>query len=395
MEDGLDMRILHVIRTVNYTGGGPIEGLTRISEVVINRGHTVDVVCLDNPNDEWVSSFPRKVYALNGHKGNYGYSPELIPWLEKNVDNYDVVLVNGLWQYHGRAIWSVLHKKEIPYAVFTHGMLDPWFKKTYPFKHLKKWIYWLLAEYRVLRDASAVFFTSEEERIQARKSFWLYRVREKVIGYGTSIPKSNSIELIEKFYEAYPKLRQKKILLFLGRIHEKKGCDLLIEAFSQVFGSNPEYHLVMAGPDQTGWQVTLNKRAIELGLQDQISWLGMIKGDMKLAAYYAADAFVLPSHQENFGIAVAEALACGTPVLISNKVNIWREIEEDRAGLVNDDTLQGCISLLSQWSELSQMDKNSMRVAAKNTFLNHFEISKATDDLLAFCQSLIESKKKS
>jgi glycosyltransferase involved in cell wall biosynthesis len=271
-------------------------------------------------------------------------------------------------------------------------MLDPWFKHTYPLKHLKKWLYWPWAEYRVLRDAQAVFFTCEEERILARQSFWLYQCREIVVGLGITAPSGNPDFQRENFLQANPVLREKRILLFLSRIHEKKGCDLLIKAFSRVSTSDPLLHLVMAGPDQTGWKHQLVEQSNRLGIGNRISWPGMLSGDMKWGAYYAAEAFVLPSHQENFGIVVAEALACGVPVLISNKVNIWREIQADGAGLVDHDSVDGATRLLQNWLALPDIEKQRMRQAAARCFAHNYEAHMAASHLLkALLQSVAES----
>jgi len=190
------------------------------------------------------------------------------------------------------------------------------------------------AEYRVLRDARAVLFTCEEECRLARDSFWLYRCNEVVVNYGTSRPKGDPDAQRREFFLHYPELQGKKLVLFMGRVHPKKGCDLLIEAFAKVLGPRPEWHLVIAGPDQVGWQKNLNDRAVHLGMVSRVTWAGMVNGAMKWGMLRAAEVFLLPSHQENFGIAVAEALAAGAPALISNKVNIWREILADGAGMV-------------------------------------------------------------
>src|SRR5213076_1488953 len=114
------------------------------------------------------------------------------------------------------------------------GMLDPWFKRTYPLKHLKKWIYWPWADYRVLRDARAVLFTTEEERLLARQSFWLYRCREAVVDYGTAGPTGDAARQRESFRSAFPMLRDTRNLLFLSRLHPKQGCDTLLAAFARV-----------------------------------------------------------------------------------------------------------------------------------------------------------------
>lgn len=125
--------------------------------------------------------------------------------------------------------------------------------------------------------------------------------------------------------------------MYLSRIHQKKGCDLLLEAFAKVASTDPDLHPVMAGPDQTGWVLKLKAHAARLGIADRVAWLGMLQGDDKWGAFYSAEAFCLPLHQEYFGVVVAEAMVCGKPVLISNKVNIWREIEVDGADIVQSD----------------------------------------------------------
>jgi glycosyltransferase involved in cell wall biosynthesis len=260
-------------------------------------------------------------------------------------------------------------------------MLDPWFKRTYPLKHLKKWLYWPWAEYRVLRDAAAVLFTSEEERRLARESFWLYRCNERVVAYGTATPPTPE-NAREKFFNAFPQLRGERFLLFLGRLHEKKGCDLLLEAFVQSRDSfATPLHLVMAGPSFDE-EYLRRLRQIAAAADSSIIFPGMLSGDLKWGALSAAEAFILPSHQENFGIAVAEALGCGTPVLISNKINIWREIEADGAGYVENDDLPGAMNLLQRWLATPETARAAMRENARKCFANHFEIERATDALL-------------
>ena len=380
------MKILRVIASMNPEGGGPSEGVRRIDTVLSKLGHVTDVVTLDSPTHQFSDGYPGVITGVGPGTGRYCYTPALIPWLKNNAKKYDFVIVNGLWQYHGYAVWRVLAKSNIPYFVFTHGMLDPWFKYTYPFKHLKKWLYWPWAEYRVLRDARAVIFTCEDEKLLARESFWLYKVNEAVTAYGTSSPPSNGAELAEKFLLANPELRGKRIALFLSRIQEKKGCDLLIKAFAQVALKEPLLQLVVAGPDQTGWMGELKSLASQLGIADRICWTGMLQGDAKWGAFYSSEVFCLPSHQENFGIVVAESLACGKPVLISNKVNIWREIEGDLAGFVGDDTVEATVTNFENWLALSPADYLAMSQRASRCFSQRFHIQRAAERLLEIIQ---------
>jgi glycosyltransferase involved in cell wall biosynthesis len=381
------VRILHIISSINPDGGGPIEGVKQLGAILTAAGHRVELTSLDPPDAPYVKSCPLPVHPLGPATLQYAFCPRLIPWLRANRNRYDAVVVNGIWQYHSFGAWSALRNSDTPYVLFTHGMLDPWFKKEYPLKHLKKWMYWPWAEYRVLRDAKAVLFTCAEERRLARDSFWLYRCNEMVVNYGTSRPPGDPDAQREEFFSRYPELQGKKLALFMGRIHRKKGCDLVIESFAKVLGSCPEWHLVIAGPDQEGWQKSLNDRATQLGLAPKLTWTGMVHGEMKWGALRSAEVFLLPSHQENFGIAVAEALAAGVPALISNKVNIWREILDDGAGMVSEDALEGTCALMRSYLEMSEQKKSAMRQAAENCFDRRFEIRRAAESLHAILTS--------
>lgn len=371
------MNILHIMNTVNPAAGGPIEVVKQLWTTPVSERHHVEIASLDSPGAAHVNQCPLLVHPLGPATLGYSFSSRLIPWLRANRSRFDAAIVNGIWQFHSFGAWRALHASSTPYVLFTHGMLDPWFKKQYPLKHFKKWMYWPWAEYRVLRDARAVLFTSEEERVLARSSFWLYRCNEVVVNYGTAKPNGNPELDQREFFSRYPQLRNKRLALSMGRIHPKKGCDLLIEAFAKVLGPHPQWHLVIAGPDQVGWQKELTHRAEQLGVASRITWTGMIAGSLKWGAFRAAEVFVLPSHQENFGVVVAEALAVGLPPLISNKVNIWREIEADGAGMVGEDTLRGTCNLLEAYSEKSNDEVQAMRERARKCFEKRFEIDQA------------------
>ncbi len=377
------MNILHVICSVNPAGGGPIEGIKQLGAILTGAGHRVEVASLDPPDAPYLKECPLPVHPLGPATMHYAFSSRFIPWLRANRSQYDAVIVNGIWQYHSFGTWCALRNSDTPYVLFTHGMLDPWFKKEYPLKHLKKWMYWPWGEYRVLRDARAVLFTCEEECRLARDSFWLYRCNEVVVNYGTSRPKGDLDAHRQEFLGRYPELQGKKLVLFMGRIHPKKGCDLAIEAFAKVLGAHPEWRLVIAGPDQVGWKKSLENRAAQLGMASRVTWTGMVNGSMKWGALGAAEVFILPSHQENFGIVVAETLAAGVPALISNKVNIWREIVADGAGMVSEDNLEGTCALLQSYLEMPAEKKSAMRQAAGHCFDKRFEIKRAAHSLHA------------
>lgn len=381
------MRLLHLISSVDPAGGGVIEGAIQLHRALAAQGHAGEFASTDDPGSACVLGFTAApLHALGPSRGRFGHTPRLQPWLRANAHRYDAVIVNGLWQYIGLAARQVFVGSATPYFVFPHGMLDPWFKRRYPLKHLKKWLYWLGVEYRVLRDARGVLFTCEEELLLARQSFWLYRCNEAIVSFGTAPPDDDPVASAKAFLDAFPHLRGKRVVLYLGRIHAKKGCDLLIEAFAKACAREPDLHLVMAGPDQTRWQPALQALAQHLGVAKRISWPGMLTGDLKWGAFRTASAFCLPSHQENFGIAVVEALACNCPVLISDKVNIWREIQAAQAGLVAPDTSEGTVDLLQRWLALSESAAQQMRESARRCFDHQFRMDQVAHALVRVVQ---------
>ena len=312
----------------------------------------------------------------------YGYTRHLTRWLSSHAKDYDVIIVNGLWNYASYGSWRVLHKSTVPYFVFTHGMLDPWFNKAYPIKTFFKRLFWKLFEHKVLRDARGVMFTCEEERQLAGQSFSPYVAREIVVGYGTRDVEGDPEAQRAAFAAKVPEVQGRKFILFLSRIHPKKGVDLLIQAFARHAATFPEINLVIAGPDQTGWKRDIQQLAEKLGVSNRIFWPGMLSGDAKWGAFRAAEFFVLPSHQENFGIVVAEAMALSKPVLISNKVNIWREIQQDGAGLVVEDEAEAIAAGLREMCALPSAERDLIGLKARNCFLERYNLEHNAMQLL-------------
>ena len=365
------------------------ETLRQLAPALLRQGHRTEIATLDEPGAPWLASYSVPVHALGPAKTSYQYAKKLPPWLAAHRAEYDCVISHGLWQHHGLAVWRAWRGVRAPRFVFTHGMLDPWFKRAHPRKHVKKWLYWPWAEYRILRSARAVFFTCEEERRLARESFWLYRCNEEVTSLGIAGPPPDAERQKAAFLDRFPALRGCRLLLFLGRIHHKKGVDLLLRAFLEAARVRPgePLRLVMAGPGDTaylaGWNEAWRAGALGQGHGDsRIVWTGMLEGDLKWGAIRAAEAFVLPSHQENFGLAVVEALSCGVPVLISDKVNIWREVVEDRAGLCAPDTPAGATRLLEEWLALDQSRREEFSHGARAAFGKRFQIDRAAEALV-------------
>jgi glycosyltransferase involved in cell wall biosynthesis len=261
-------------------------------------------------------------------------------------------------------------------------MLDPWFRRHYPLKHLKKLPYWFLIQRAVLRDAAGVLFTCEEERTLARESVPAYDVRDVVVGYGIAEPPLSPERQRAAFAARFPEVADRRYLLYLSRIHPKKGLDILLHALAESGAAKEAgLRLVIAGPSGGRWERRLRGKTKALGLSDVVTWAGPLYGDEKWGALLGADAFILPSHQENFGIAVVEAMACGTPVLITKSINIWREIAATGAGLVFDDTVAGVKGGLDDWVNLGPDDRRLLSARGKQLFWDQFEVHSAAKRL--------------
>jgi len=327
-------------------------------------------------------------------------------WLKQHIEQFDVVILHGLWLYNGystsKAIRQVRKsKKNAPrFYVMPHGMLDPYFQKASgrKIKALRNWVYWKLIESKVVSTADGLLFTCEEERRLAHKPFSPYHPKkEKVIGLGVEEPPFYTTEMQHDFLETCPELENQPYFLFLSRIHEKKGVDLLVKAYKALLNKVEKYKpqvmaevpggshfpneydkvlpkLVIAGPGlETPYgQYIQQLVASSKELKKSIIFPGMLSGNAKWGAFYGCEAFVLPSHQENFGIAVVEALACGKPVLISNQVNIWREIKEEGGGLIGKDSQSDTFTLLEKWLSLSSQEKQLLSRQARRTYENYF-----------------------
>lgn len=390
------MRLLRVIRTLNPETGGPIEGVRQTSRILQSLGHQVEVFSFDPPDNPWGESFPAPAHCAGRTPDGYGWHPPAIEALAALVPRFDATILSGLWQFPGVAVRRIFRRRPFPYLVFPHGMLDPWFNKTYPFKRLKKQMYWWLQEGALLRDAKAVLFTSEQERLLARQSFRPYHVRERVVNYGVSGPPAalDHAAARSAFLDRCPELNGGSFILFLGRIHPKKGLVPLIDGFAGWVAGAPAGkvpQLVVAGPcPDPDYLAKLKALCETRGIGRLVCWPGMLSGGLKWGAFAAAEAFVLPSHQENFGIAVAEALASGLPVLISDQVNIWREIKEGGAGLVASDTREGVMELLRGWAALGPPGQDRMRLATRDLFARKFEAARAAQSLLDAAEEAME-----
>lgn len=348
--------------------------IRNLARACAKAGDTVEVVCQDDPDAPWLAGYPCPVHALGRRgRGRYRLSLHLRKWLGENTSRFDGVVTQGIGTFSGVVVRATARRAGKPYCVFSWGAFGLWFNRRYPLQHIKKLFYRLFL-HPVLRDASAVFFASAPElefaKASVRPNLWNGVLFPPAI----CEPEGNPTSEIEAFYQFLPALRNRRYLLFLARIHEKKGCDMLIEAFARIASFVVDLDLVMAGPDPVGWQAKLQRMAGDLGVARRIHWPGVLSGDQKWGALRAADAFILPSHQENFAIATMEALAARRPVLITHQVSIWQEIQGEGAGLVDNDTVDGIERLLRRWLDMPQTERHAMAERAYPCFLRRYAL---------------------
>ena len=391
-------KILHVVSSMNPVLGGVCKAVETIALSLLANGVHNEVLSLDASDSDFVVAAPFKIHALGNADNPWGYNATLVPWLKDHIKQYDFVIVHGLWLYSSYAVYKAfkaLKKQgkrdaEIPkYFVMPHGMLDPYFQQAKG-RRLKAWrntLYWKLIEQNVVNQAAGVLFTCQEEQLLARNPFSPYAPKQElVVGLGVEAPPKYTPNMDQAFFSAVHGLTNRPFLLFLSRIHEKKGVDILLDAYQQLadtLATNadaaPSFNLpalVIAGPglESEYGKMILEKVSNNAILEKNVYFPGMLTGDAKWGAFYNCEAFVLPSHQENFGIAIVEALACAKPVLISNQINIWKEIANDKGGIVENDTLLGTVKLLTDWMEMPLKEKELMGTQAEMCYKRHFSL---------------------
>lgn len=398
------MKLLHVINSMDPAMGGPCQGIRNVIQESERLGIYREVACLDDPSSDYLGKDSFRIHALGPKVGRWQYGSRLIPWMKENLDRFDAVIINGLWLYPSYGAWKAIKmykktgNKDLKIFVMPHGMLDPYFQKasSRKLKAIRNWFYWEFLEKNVVNDADCLLFTCEEELRLAKDTFDSYHPKNtKNVGYGIEEPPAFSKTMAAAFYTKCAEVKNKPYFLFLSRINYKKGIDLLIKSYSVVLNEYASKgkeipKLVIAGPglDTAYGEKMINLVAEDPGLKGQVFFTGMLSGPAKWGAFYGCEAFVLPSHQENFGIALVEALACSKPVLTTQQVNIWREIADGDAGFIAEDTLEGTRQLLEKFLALDGPEKQRMETNARSTFENNFSIKNSvrrfTDVITAF-----------
>lgn len=340
------MKILHIVPTYlpAYRYGGPIQSVHALNKFLVRAGAEVSVytTSIDGPGDLDVpSSTSAKLapverdgvqvhYFKPGHLRSWFYSPDMRRALKEHARDFDIIHITSVFLSASTLGARAARAAGMPYVISPRGslMAAPLEKKS-PFK---KKIYMSLVERKNLENAAAVHFTTDSEKLEYERLG--YRIRKAmVIPNGLdvdSLPPGNP----EAFRGKFNIPKEKRIVLFLGRLSWKKGLDTLIPAFAEAAKRFPEAFLVLAGGDDENYRPELEKMVDAAGIREKVLFTGAIEGPERTAAYRSAEIFVLPSYSENFAGTVAEAMHFGVPVIVSEDVGLASVVRDSGAGLV-------------------------------------------------------------
>jgi len=384
------LKVLHVIPSISPRRGGPSQAaiemvtalrLRQVDAAILTTNDDCDSLLADLPTGAWtnysgvpVLAFPRWSPPI-GALREFAFSPGLNRWLRKNMRSFDLLHVHALFSFPSTAAMVHARRARVPYLLRTIGQLSPW---SLAQSKARKLLMLRLVERGNIEAARYLHFTTTLERDECftalRKSFPSF-----VLPLGVRLPSLPP--------GGRPK-NQCLRLLFLSRLHPKKQLEVLLKALALLQTSSPQtqWQLDIAGTGDPAYLASLQKLAGQLNLASRCRWLGHVQGDAKTALMQQADWFLLPSAAENFGIAVVEALAAGTPVIVSPQVAVAELIDAAGAGLVcPSDPAALCRLLLSHY----QGPTTAMRLAARSLAETTFSWSSVADQLeSSYCEIL-------
>lgn len=360
------MKVLHVIASLAYRYGGPPKACFEMARAVADLGHEVSIYTTnqDGPTELDVSTvspvFKDGVeirYFPIQHPRFWGFSFPLGRALHKAIREYDVVHIHSLYLFHNAVATHYCREYEVPYLIGPHGALDPFIFERH---RLRKSVMEVAFQHKTIKHAAAIHFTTEDEKRLAEP--YTFGTPGIVVPIGLDLAEYEDLPAPGVFKSRYPETGGKKIVLFFGRINFIKGLDILARAYSMVARSRDDVHLVIAGPDNEEFGEKVRGWLSDEGILERVTFTGMLRGLDKLAVMRDAEMLVLPSYYESFGISIAEAMACSVPVVISDKVNIWREVETGGAGRIApcdaERFAETMMELLDEPGEAKRMGEN-------------------------------------
>jgi glycosyltransferase involved in cell wall biosynthesis len=334
------MRVLHVIPGIAARYGGPSQAVVGMGRALEHRhvGVLIATTDADGPGRlpvrlgepvDW-QGVPAIFFQRQWSEA-WKYSRPLARWLDAHVAEFNLVHIHAVFSHACVAAAAACRRRSVPYIVRPLGTLDPWSLHQ---KAARKQVLWHLGVKQMLQRAAAIHYTTVSEKQLAE--FPLHLERGVVVPLGVDDALFSGRCVADTFRAAHPELGTDPYLLVLGRLHPKKGLELFLDVFMAATGAAEHRHwrLVVAGDGDAAYVASLKQFAVDRGAFERVLFTGWVGGNEKVGALQGAALLVLPSHQENFGLVVAEALACGVPVLVSQHVNLAAEIESAEAGWV-------------------------------------------------------------
>lgn len=316
-----------------------MQAVLGMASAQIQAGQQVRILA----TDEWYDTRPVipgcEIKIFHSHIPGWQWSPALSRALAKEVEWADVVNIHTVWSYVTWAGARASFAARVPYILRPCGMLDVWSMAQ---NQWKKKLYAAMIEGRNIRKAAALWFTSEEERNSARS--FNYGASDFVIPLGVSVSDYLNPPAPGTFRKRFLSSSNERILLFMGRINPVKQLDLLIRSFAQLVDEFSDTVLVIAGPDENEHTKQLKSLTDSLGINEKVLFTGGLQKADVVAALFDAECFILPSLHENFGVAVVEAMAAGTPVIVSDRVGLAQFVSESRSGMVTKADLESFTS---------------------------------------------------
>jgi glycosyltransferase involved in cell wall biosynthesis len=368
------MRILHVIPYMHPSAGGPpvvVENFVREASKLGHRSEIIstslycggdEAALLQRLNELAPTSF---VTGL-GRFGTLRRSSRI--QIGESIGFADIVHLHTLWNPINAVVRRECGHRDRPYVLMPHGMLDPYSLNE---KRWRKTLYfWAVERANILAAKRLIYTTAEEELLAESGTKAL--PKGAIVPLGSDAPFESSKELADKFLDQFSKARGRRQLLFLGRLHFKKGLDRILLAMPQIVKTFPNVLLTIVGDGDPEFEAILKSGVADQGLQDSVMMTGRLDGVAKWGAYAAAELFLLPSRQENFAITVAEAMRMGVPVVISNRVNTWPYVKAAGAGIVLDEEkierelMDAILTLLRDRETLGLMGKRGQEYAQVN-----------------------------
>jgi glycosyltransferase involved in cell wall biosynthesis len=385
------MNVLHIIPSYlpfeKY--GGPIYSTHLLCKYLFKKGINVTVftTARNFEKEKMFDNIKVKYFKYYGYE-HYNFSPALFKKLSKEIKNYDLIHITAVWNFPVFIGAYLSRKSKIPYIISPIGTLDPHVVKNK--SYIVKKLYYNLISKRDLKKASLIHYTTEYEKHKTEKYF-------KIKNKGVVIPRGIEFEEFEKenknlIFEKIPYLKNKKYILFLSRINWKKGLDILIPAFHKISKDFKDIYLVITGPDNEGYGKKVRKWVKDYELEKRVIFTGPLYGEEKISILKNSEIFVLSSYSENFGMAVVEAMACGIPVLISDRVGIYKEVKRYNAGIItqtNEESVYKGIKTFLENRSLAQKISGN----AKRLVKDYYDINKVAEKMIKIYEKVISSTK--